>query len=514
MKDLVFRLDIRTSALLRALAAVVVLLAAMHPPVAAQKVTLGKPLDDGALAFVDRFVAIVKDDPAGTKLAAMEPFVIGLYGFKAMRMANLGVGKLEAAHMTMCTSMLGFYDKEVDNTLRTIAARGTSPVDWPLPSEAERKAVQRFVVMKQFNRFGSFDDIANGTLPEIDERSKWQWEVGSALGELAADVTMWYRLPNYAPFDKSIGDYLDNIEKKLVAAPAGTPSSFIFAARQLTVLRSKPKYSVAERQLVAAELAKTIAAAAAFATAGKGFPKRTVTVASSTEPVRQTPAASPRPTPPNRYTVPTSPRPTPAPVVRPSATPATRPTPMTPPTITTGVRASTLLEDGKRLAAAGDHKGAIAKYDTAAGMDPQNGAIYYNRAVSRHKLDLIDEAISDATAAIRLKYSLPLSYYNRGTFYLGKNAFTLAIADLSQSINLAPNDHSAWYNRGVAHFNLSAFDPAYADVSKAINLNRRHVNSYILRARILCKKRLLLSAIADQEEAIKLGATVTKGCSQ
>ncbi len=508
MKDLVFRLDIRTSALLRSLAALVLLLAAIHLA-AGQRVTLGKPLDDGSLAFVDRFVAIVRDDPTGSKMTAMEPFVIGLYGFKAMRMSNLGVGKIEAAHLKMCASMLGFYDKEVDATLTTIAARGTSPVDWPVPPEAELKAIQRFVVMKQFNRFGSFDDIANDNLPEIDPRSKWQWEVGSALGELAADVTMWYKFPNYAPFDKSIGNYLENIDKKLVDAPAGTPSAFVYAVRNLTALMSKPKYTTAERQKLAAELAKTIDAAGSFAIAGKGFPKRSGSVAVAKSPIVRTPVATP--TPPNRYSTPPVARPTPA--VRATPAPVTRPTPVPAPTISLGVRANTLVEDGKRLAAAGDHKGAIAKYDTAAGIDPQNGAIYYNRAVSRHKLDLIDEAIADATAAIRLKYSLPLSYYNRGTFYLAKNAYALAVADLTQSISLAPNDPSAWYNRGVAHYNLSAFDPAYADVSKAISLNRRHTNSYILRARILCKKGLMFSAIADQEEAIKLGSTVKKGCS-
>ncbi|MGD9590130.1 MAG: hypothetical protein AB7Q37_12675 [Pyrinomonadaceae bacterium] len=479
--------------------------------IAAQKVTLGKRLDDGAGALAQGYLKMLEADPLNeSKRAAMEPFVNGFFGFKALRMVNLGVGTIEAAHLNICSTMLGFYDPEVVPTLKGITARAKSPVEWPVPPETERKTVQRFVVVKQFDRFGSMNDILNETIPEVDPRSQWQWEVGMSLGEIAADLTMWYKFPNYPPFDKSMGEYLASLDKKLNEAPAGTPSSFTLSARRLTALKSKPTYTIAQRDQIAAELGKTLLAALAFSTAGKGFPKRSLVAGSTAGPQRQSTAAVPRPSPPPVT------RSTPSPVVRP--TPAVRPTPplsagSAGPVISPTVRAATLLEDGKKLAAAGSHTLAMAKFNEAARLDPRNGSVFFNRGLSNYSLKLLDKAIEDMTAAIRLRASLPLAYFNRGTFYLDKKAYSQAKADLDQSVALDQTHYRSFYNRGLANFNLTAYDPAYADFTKAINLNRKHSNAYIMRARVLCKKGLLMTAIADQNEAIKLGAKVTKGCN-
>jgi len=484
--------------------------------IAAQKVTLGKRLNDGAGPFGQRFFARLEADPAPqAKMRAMEPFIIGFFGWKALRMLNLGVGQIEANHLAVCATMIGIYDPEVVPTLKAIAARPKSPVDWLDTPEGERKQVQRFVVVKQSNRFGSLEDFDKGGLPEVDPRSKWQWEVGSLLGEMAGDLTMWYKFPNYPPFDRSMGERLASLDKKLNEAPAGTPTSFIQAARRLAALKSKPVYTVAQRDQVAAEMANTMLTAVDFATAGTGFPKPGQnTTASSVPAVRAPQAAIPKPSPApiTRSTPAPAVRSTPAPVVRPTPPLATRTIP-TAPAVSPAVRAVALFEEGKKLASAGSHTAALAKFNEAARLVPQDGNIFFHRGLSNYRLKFVDKAIEDMGAAIRLRAFLSLAYYNRGTFYLDKKAYALAKADFDQSIAIDKTDHRFFYNRGLANFNLAAYDPAYADFTKSIELNRQYSNAFIMRARVLCKKGLLLSAIADQNEAIKLGATVTKGCN-
>lgn len=479
----------------------------------AQKVTLGKRLDDGAGKLAQAFFARIENNGTQAKIDAMEPFIIGVFGWKTQRMASLGsVGAIEAAHMDVCRMVIGFYDTEVDGTIKAIHARAKSPVNFIDLTEDEKKRIQRFAVVKQYNRFGSFDDIAKGTMPEIDERSKWQFFLAAAIGEAAADVTMWYKFPNYAPFDKSFSERLERIEKQLNEAPAGIPQSFITEARTLTAFKRKQFYTVAERDQIAAQLAKTLLAGLAFETAGKGFPKPKAAV-TTPKPAVGNPIAS----------VPIYTKPTPRPTPKTSPTP--EPGPLTiqkisPPKTLTSILAESradavrILEEGKKLSTAGSHREALAKFNNAAGLDPKNGEIFFYRSLANFNLQQIDAAINDATSAIMLKTFLPLSYYNRGSFYLEQKNYAKAKADLDQSILLDSKDYRAFYNRGLVNKNLGNTDAAYDDFSKAISLNPKHINALLMRAQILCQKKLLMSAIHDQEAAIKLGANVPqKGCA-
>lgn len=479
----------------------------------AQTVTLGKRLDDGTGKFAQTFLADIESKGTRSKIDALEPLIMGVFGWKAQRMASLGsVGAIEAAHMDVCRIVIGFYSKELDPTITAIHARAKSPTIFVLLSDAEKETIRKFVVVRQFQRFGSVDDMKDGTMPQIDERSKWQYFVAAALGETAADITMWYKFPNYAPFDKSISERLASIDTQLGEAPVGIPQSFITEARALTAFKRKQSYTVAERDQIAAQLAKTLLAGLAFETAGSGFPKP------------KGAASAPKPTvvgtlPP----IPIYTRPTPRPTPKTSSTPD--PGPLTiqkisPPKTLTSILAESradavrILEEGKKLSVAGSHREALAKFNTAAGLDPDNGQIFFYRSLTNFNLQLIDSAINDATSSIRLKTLLPLSYYNRGSFYLEQKNYAKAKADLDQSILFEAKDYRAFYNRGLVNKNLANTDAAYDDFSKAILLNPKHINAFLMRAQILCQKKLLMSAIHDQEAAIKLGANVPqKGCA-
>ena len=158
--------------------------------VQAQRVVPGKMLKDGSGEFAQDVTAMIaSDDVTVAKVNAIEPFVLGFYGFKALRIVNLGVGAADAAQLNICRLVIGIWDKEIDGVLAAINAKPKSVFDFYFPTEDETKAVQRFVVVKQMTRWYSFlDPNDDGALPpENDPISKWQHSFGMTLGETAAD---------------------------------------------------------------------------------------------------------------------------------------------------------------------------------------------------------------------------------------------------------------------------------------------------------------------------------------
>ncbi|QFZ12078.1 tetratricopeptide repeat protein [Anabaena sp. YBS01] len=97
---------------------------------------------------------------------------------------------------------------------------------------------------------------------------------------------------------------------------------------------------------------------------------------------------------------------------------------------------SVYSNSGKAHAELGDHKSAIAKYNTALKIDP-NGV-----------------------------FSLFI-YNDRGLSYLALGDTKSAIADFNQAIQLAPESADSYYNRGLAQRRLGQKQAAIADFQKA-----------------------------------------------
>ena len=60
------------------------------------------------------------------------------------------------------------------------------------------------------------------------------------------------------------------------------------------------------------------------------------------------------------------------------------------------------------------HSAAIADYDTAIRLDPDDASAYYNRGVAKANLEKYKTAIADFDIAIRLKPDHAKAYHGRG----------------------------------------------------------------------------------------------------
>ena len=88
----------------------------------------------------------------------------------------------------------------------------------------------------------------------------------------------------------------------------------------------------------------------------------------------------------------------------------------------------------------GDYKGAIADFDSAIRLKPDDADAYYNRGNAKYKLGQHLAAIADYDTAIRLNPDDAKAYYNRGLAKDNLGQHFAAIADYDTAIRLKPDD--------------------------------------------------------------------------
>ena len=152
----------------------------------------------------------------------------------------------------------------------------------------------------------------------------------------------------------------------------------------------------------------------------------------------------------------------------------------------------------------GDYKGAIADYDTAIRINPDNANTYNNRGNAKDELGQHFDAIADFDIAIRLKPDYTGAYLNRGNVKSGLGQHVAAIADYDIAIRLKPDYADAYNNRGNAKSGLGQHVAAIADYDSAIRLKPDYTGAYLNRGNVKSGLGQHFDAIADYDIAIRL----------
>src|SRR5262249_13311925 len=99
----------------------------------------------------------------------------------------------------------------------------------------------------------------------------------------------------------------------------------------------------------------------------------------------------------------------------------------------------------------GDLKGALADFDKAIKLDPNDSVAYYNRAYAKRLSKNFKGALADYNRVIELDAQNADAYYNRGNVKaMNLNDPTGAIADYDRAIEINPENSHAYYNRAVS----------------------------------------------------------------
>ena len=168
------------------------------------------------------------------------------------------------------------------------------------------------------------------------------------------------------------------------------------------------------------------------------------------------------------------------------------------------ISAETYFTWGNTKAGLGDYKGAIADYDIAIRLKPDDAIAYYNRGTVKDELGQHSAAIVDFDTAIRIKPDYADAYNNRGIAKSDLGQHFAAIADYDTAIRINPDYATAYYNRGIAKSDLGQHFAAIADYDTVIRIKPDYVNAYYNRGTVKSDLGQHLAAIVDFDTAIRI----------
>ena len=121
---------------------------------------------------------------------------------------------------------------------------------------------------------------------------------------------------------------------------------------------------------------------------------------------------------------------------------------------------------------------AIDRLTAMIRSDSKNTSLYSGRADVWEHLGELDIAIADYNEAIRLSPDDGAAYGNRGSAWRAKGEYDKAIADYNEAVRLDPKYVTAYHNRGSALDRKGAYDKAIEDYNEAIRIDPKFVHAY------------------------------------
>jgi tetratricopeptide (TPR) repeat protein len=156
-------------------------------------------------------------------------------------------------------------------------------------------------------------------------------------------------------------------------------------------------------------------------------------------------------------------------------------------------RAEKVLQDGARLMAKGDFKGAETAFTRAVDIWPPLASGFLARGLARRSLNQPDAAVEDFEHALSLDSNMAPAHTALGEIYRERGDVQRAVKEFTVSIGLAVNTDSL-YQRGQLYESLGQHDKAIADYDAAINAQPDA--PYVYRARAMSR-----DAIGDHDDA-------------
>ena len=134
-------------------------------------------------------------------------------------------------------------------------------------------------------------------------------------------------------------------------------------------------------------------------------------------------------------------------------------------------KAELLLDQGNLFGASQEYEAAIASYDRAVALKPDDHEAWYSRGIALDDLGRYEDAIASYDRAVALQPDDHVAWNNRGTALFSLGRYEDAIASYDRALAINPDFHQSWYNRSLVLKHLGREEEATESYNKAVALN-------------------------------------------
>jgi Tfp pilus assembly protein PilF len=151
-----------------------------------------------------------------------------------------------------------------------------------------------------------------------------------------------------------------------------------------------------------------------------------------------------------------------------------RAAPKSAPAITAVTEAEAVTIRAQALAQSGKKEEALAAFNNAIELDPNNAKALYGRGLLYQSEKQHQSAVEDFTAANGLRPQQPEPLLGRAISYLALDKVKEAAADLDEAVQADTQNVQIWMTRGLAYERLGDKARAAESYGQAINLRPRN----------------------------------------
>jgi tetratricopeptide (TPR) repeat protein len=163
-----------------------------------------------------------------------------------------------------------------------------------------------------------------------------------------------------------------------------------------------------------------------------------------------------------------------------------------------------LAERGQTYRAMERYDDALADFNRAIELDPDQDWILAERGETYRAMERYDDALADFNRAIELDPEYAWAIGGRGVTYMVMERYDDALADLNRIIELDPERTWAIGGRGATYMAMERYDDALADLNRAIELDPEYAWAIGNRGETYRAMERYDDALADFNRAIEL----------
>ncbi|MEU9135987.1 tetratricopeptide repeat protein [Streptomyces sp. NPDC048404] len=158
----------------------------------------------------------------------------------------------------------------------------------------------------------------------------------------------------------------------------------------------------------------------------------------------------------------------------------------------------------RELRNGGEYERALAEYDRAVEIDPDEARVHYGRGFAHQLRGDFTAALAAFDRADELRPDTGWIIAERAETHRLAGRFEEAVADFDRAVALDPTDVDSLASRAVCRHALDRFDAAGADFDRALGMDGNHLWALVRRARLHRDTDAWDKAFADLDRAARL----------